>query len=82
MDRVRVAGLVATGRFAYTERGLDVQFITLEDEWGLTEVTILPRACRLVRRLTVGPYIMEGVVEEQFGVFSVTAERVTLVAPT
>jgi DNA polymerase III alpha subunit len=59
-----VAGLAATGRFAYTQKGLEVQFITLEDEWGLMEVTIFPGTCRLVRRLTVGPYIVEGVVEE------------------
>ena len=79
--RVRVAGLAATGRFAYTQKGLEVQFITLEDEWGLMEVTILPRTCRLVRSLTVGPYVVEGAVEEQFGVFSLAAERVTLVGP-
>ena len=38
--RVRVAGLVAAGRFVYTQKGLEVQFITLEDEWGLMEATI------------------------------------------
>jgi hypothetical protein len=81
LDRVRVACLAARGRFAYTQRGLELQFITLEDEWGLMELTLLPRTCPLVRRLTVGPYVVEGLVEEQFGVFSLTAERVTLVAP-
>jgi DNA-directed DNA polymerase III PolC len=79
--RVSVAGLVATGRFAYTEKGLEMQFITLEDEWGLMEVTIFPRTCRLVRRLAPGPYVAVGVVDEQFGVFSLTAERFTPVAP-
>ena len=79
--RVRVAGMVATGRFAYTQKGLEVQFITLEDEWGLMEATIFPLSCRLVRQLTAGPYVLEGVVDEQFGVFSLTAERITLVAP-
>ena len=74
--RVRVAGLVATGRFAYTEKGLEVQFITLEDEWGLMETTIFPGTCRLIRHLALGPYVAEGVVDEQFGVFSLTAERV------
>ncbi len=78
--RVRVAGLVAAGRFVYTGKGLQVQFITLEDEWGLMETTIFPRTCRLVRGLTPGPYVAAGVVEEQFGVFSLTAERFTPVA--
>ena len=78
--RVRVAGLVAAGRFVYTGKGLQAQFITLEDEWGLMETTIFPRTCRLVRGLTPGPYVAAGVVEEQFGVFSLTAERFTPVA--
>jgi len=77
--RVRVAGLVATGRFAHTEKGLEMQFITLEDEWGLMEVTIFPRTCPLVTHLTLGPYVASGVVEEQFGVFTITAETLKLV---
>jgi DNA polymerase III alpha subunit len=78
--RVRVAGLVATGRFAYTEKGLEVQFITLEDEWGLMEATIFPWTCRMVRRLTTGPYLVDGLVDEQFGVFGLTAKAFTPVA--
>jgi DNA polymerase-3 subunit alpha/error-prone DNA polymerase len=73
--RIRTAGVVATGRFAYTEKGLEMQFITLEDEWGLMEVTIFPGTCALLTHLTLGPYVVTGVVDEQFGVFTVTAER-------
>jgi DNA-directed DNA polymerase III PolC len=72
--RIRTAGLVATGRFAHTEKGLEMQFITLEDEWGLMEVTIFPGTCRLLTHLTLGPYVATGVVDEQFGVFTLTAE--------
>jgi DNA polymerase III alpha subunit len=72
--RIRVAGLVATGRFAHTEKGLEMQFITLEDEWGLMEVTIFPGTCPLMTHLTMGPYVATGIVEEQFGVFTITAE--------
>jgi DNA-directed DNA polymerase III PolC len=72
--RIRTAGVVATGRFANTEKGLEMQFITLEDEWGLMEVTIFPGTCALLTHLTLGPYVVVGVVDEQFGVFSVTAE--------
>jgi DNA polymerase-3 subunit alpha len=77
--RVRAAGLVATGRFAQTEKGLEMQFITLEDEWGLMEVTIFPGTCRLVTHLTLGPYVATGIVDEQFGVFTITAETLVLV---
>jgi error-prone DNA polymerase len=72
--RVRAAGLVATGRFAHTEKGLEMQFITLEDEWGIMEVTIFPGTCKLVTHLTLGPYVASGIVDEQFGVFTITAE--------
>jgi DNA polymerase III alpha subunit len=78
--RVRTAGVVATGRFAHTERGVEMQFITLEDEWGLMEVTLFPGTCQLVPHLTLGPYLAAGVVDEQFGVFTLTAERFSLVA--
>jgi error-prone DNA polymerase len=72
--RIRTAGLVATGRFAHTERGLEMQFITLQDEWGLMEVTVFPGTCQLVTHLTLGPYVVKGLVEEQFGVITITAE--------
>jgi DNA polymerase-3 subunit alpha/error-prone DNA polymerase len=78
--RIRTGGVVATGRYAYTERGLEMQFITLEDEWGLMDVTLFPGTCPLVTHLTLGPYVTVGVVEEQFGMFSITAEQFTLVA--
>jgi DNA polymerase-3 subunit alpha len=78
--RIRTAGVVATGRYAYTERGLEMQFVTLEDEWGLMEVTLFPGTCPLVTHLTMGPYLAVGVVEEQFGVFTLTAEQFTPVA--
>jgi len=68
--RIRTAGVVATGRFAHTERGVEMQFITLEDEWGLMEVTLFPGTCPLVAHLRLGPYLAVGVVDEQFGVFT------------
>ncbi len=79
--RVRTAGLVATGRFAHTEKGLEMQFITLQDEWGLMEVTVFPGTCPLMTHLTLGPYVASGVVDEQFGVFTITAEALVLIDP-
>jgi DNA-directed DNA polymerase III PolC len=72
---IRLAGLVATGRHTETKNGEEMQFITLEDEWGLVDVTLFPRLCPPVPHLGVGPYIVEGDVDEQHGVLTVTARR-------
>jgi DNA-directed DNA polymerase III PolC len=70
---VRVEGLVATARYAWTRDDRPVQFISLEDEYGLAEVTLFEGECYPVPHLTIGPYVATGVVEEQFGVFTMTA---------
>jgi DNA-directed DNA polymerase III PolC len=72
---VRLAGLVATGRHTPTKQGENMQFVTLEDEWGLVELTLFPSRCQPVAYLAMGPYVVNGVVEEQYGVVTVTAER-------
>lgn len=71
--RVRLAGVVAAARHTPTADGRTMQFITLEDEWGLIEVTLFPGTCPTVAYLTLGPYLVEGVVEEQYDVRTVTA---------
>ena len=70
---VRVTGVVAASRHSPMVDGRDMQFITLEDEWGLIEVTLFPGTCSPVPYLSLGPYIATGTVEEQHGVVSVTA---------
>jgi DNA polymerase III alpha subunit len=72
---IRLAGLVATGRHTETKNGEEMQFITLEDEWGLVDVTLFPRLCPPVPHLGVGPYIVEGDVDLQYDVLTVTARR-------
>src|SRR5262249_53668317 len=64
--RVRVAGVTATARQALTEQGRVMQFVTLQDEWGLMEVTLFPDTCPLPAQLLLGPYLVEGMVEEQY----------------
>jgi DNA polymerase III alpha subunit len=73
--RVQLSGLVATARHTPTSDGRDMQFITLEDEWGLIEVTLFPGTCQPVAYLTLGPYTVTGRVEEQYGVLTLTAEK-------
>jgi DNA polymerase-3 subunit alpha/error-prone DNA polymerase len=75
---VRVAGLVATARDVLTREGQTMKFVTLEDEWGLVEVTLFPGTCPPVTHLELGPYLASGVVEEQYGVVTLTAHRFEL----
>jgi DNA-directed DNA polymerase III PolC len=70
---VRVQGLVATARHVIIHDGRPVQFVTLEDEDGLAEVTLFSGECPQVPYLTMGPYVAAGVVEEQHGVYTLTA---------
>jgi DNA-directed DNA polymerase III PolC len=72
---VRVEGVVATARHAITHDGRAIQFITLEDEDGFADVTLFAGTCEQVAYLTIGPYMATGVVEEQYGVFTLTAHR-------
>ena len=70
---VRAAGVVATARYTQTAGGRDMQFVTLEDEHGLLEVTLFEGTCPLVAHLELGPYLVTGVVEDQLGVLTVNA---------
>jgi DNA-directed DNA polymerase III PolC len=70
---IRVSGVVATARHTPTSDGRPMQFVTLEDEWGLIEVTLFPGTCPLAPYLALGPYLAGGRVEEQYGVLTVTA---------
>lgn len=73
--RVRLAGLVAAARHTPTKRGDEMQFVTLEDEWGLAEVTLFPGTCPPAAYLALGPYLAEGKVEDHYGVVTVLATR-------
>lgn len=72
---VRVAGVVATARHAPTVHGDSMQFVSLEDETGLIDLTLFPRVCPPIAYLTLGPWVALGRVEEQYGVITVTAQR-------
>jgi DNA polymerase III alpha subunit len=54
-----------------------MQFLTLEDETGLVECTFFPDAYARHRGLVrdLGPYVVEGRVEEQHGAPGVCVER-------
>jgi DNA polymerase III alpha subunit len=76
--RVRVAGLIAASRNVRTRRGEWMQFITLEDEHDLLEATLFPKAHRAFSALlhSLGPYLLEGTVENDRGMPSLNVSRV------
>ncbi len=77
--RVRLAGVVEARRStAAGTDGKPMMFLTLDDEFGLFEVTVFPDIlARAHPRLDrYGPYLVTGRVEDQYGSLTVTAERV------
>jgi len=78
--RVRLAGVLEARRVTDVRDGGRMMFLTLDDEWGLFEVTVFPDALRRLRLKfrEYGPYIVEGKVEDQHGAVTVTAESVSL----
>jgi len=73
---IRVAGILSATRVTETkgEAG-DMEFLTLEDESGLVEVTLFPRVYKRFRHIIedLGPYLIRGKVENQYGSLSVNA---------
>jgi DNA polymerase III alpha subunit len=78
---VRVAGWLTANRRAPTKDNLFMEFLTLEDETGLMEVTLFPAAYQKFGHLiqSAGPYLVKGTVEEQFGAVTLRAERLQVV---
>jgi DNA polymerase III alpha subunit len=74
--RVTLTGIMATQRLAMTAREEPMQFLTMEDEFGLFEVLLFPKAFARHRRLigTIGPYTVTGRVEERWGSTALRAE--------
>ena len=81
---VRLLGILDTNRGAPTRSGELMQFVTMEDETGVFEVTLFPRSWQQYRRVLydAGPYRVEGKVESQYDSLSVTARRISRVLCT
>jgi len=80
--RVRFAGWLITGKTVSTKQGEAMEFLTFEDETGLIETTFFPKTyARYCHLLTTGrPYLLSGLVEEDFGAVTVTVEAVALLS--
>ncbi|MBI9084410.1 MAG: DNA polymerase III subunit alpha [Desulfobacterales bacterium] len=75
--RVRVAGLLITGKTVHTQKNEPMQFLTFEDETGLVEATFFPEAyrrfCHVLDRTR--PFLLTGMVEEDFGAVTLTVSH-------
>lgn len=74
--RVAVAGILDATRTVKTTRGELMRFVTLEDATGLAECTFFPQAYAKFGHLFyhVGPFRVEGLVEDDDGAVTLTAD--------
>ncbi len=80
--RVRVAGKLITAKGATVKTtGQAMKFLTLEDETDLMEITLFPEiyARYGARLLSRGPYLVNGLVEDDHGSITITAESLEVI---
>jgi DNA polymerase III alpha subunit len=79
--RLSVAGILAARRIVPTKEGRSMEFVTLEDETGLVECTLFPDVYARHRGVvhSLGPYVAEGRMEEQYGAPTLNVSRIALV---
>ncbi len=77
-QRVKLALWLLTGKLISTKTGEVMEFLTFEDETGQLETTFFPQVYRThAHMLRSGRgYLLEGLVEEDFGALTLTVDRV------
>lgn len=80
---VTTIGWWVTGKLVGTKRGEPMEFVSFEDTSALYEATFFPDAyARFCHRLhREQPYVLRGVVEEEYGAVSLTVRGVSLLRP-
>lgn len=75
--RVFFAGWLISGKIVSTKTGEAMEFLTFEDETDLLETVFFPKVYhRYATILTSGcAYMLWGIVEEEFGVITLTVEK-------
>ncbi len=83
-QRITMVGMLITEKSAETKHGQAMEFITLEDITALYDATLFPdvyrRCCHLLSPNQ--PYLVRGLVEESFGVVTLTVLDLQLLEPT
>ena len=78
--RVRIAGVLEAHRATHTQNGKTMHFLTLDDEFGLFEVTVFPNTLRTSWDMLnhYGPYIIIGRTDRQYDTITISAESISL----
>lgn len=78
-QRVRTVGWLISGKTVSTKKNQLMEFISFEDTTALYETTFFPDAyAKFVYMLSnTRPYMLEGLVEENFGAVMLTVEHVS-----
>ncbi len=83
-QRITMVGVLITEKSAETKQGQAMEFITLEDVTALYDATLFPdvyrRCCHLLSPNR--PYVIRGLVEESFGVATLTVLDLQPLEPT
>jgi error-prone DNA polymerase len=79
---VTMVGWLITEKFAETKQGLPMEFATFEDTTALYDATLFPDVYRRCCHLLSGdcPYVLRGLVEEQFGVVTLTVHDLRILS--
>ncbi len=78
--RITMVGVLITEKSAETKQGQAMEFITLEDVTALYDATLFPVTYRCYCHLLSPnrPYVVRGLVEESFGVATLTVQDLQL----
>jgi len=78
--RVDFIGWLLTGKIVSTRTGEVMEFLTFEDETAIIETTFFPAVYHRYAHLlsSHNPYLLRGLVEEDFGALTLTVEQVRL----
>lgn len=81
--RVRLVGWQVTSKPVQTRGGEPMVFVSFEDTTALYETVLFPQAYRRLAPwiLTQGPYLLDGVVREEFGALTVEVSDLRLLEP-
>ena len=83
-QRITMVGVLITEKSAQTKHGQAMEFITLEDVTALYDATLFPevyrRCCHLLSPNR--PYVVHGLVEDSFGVATLTVHDLRLLEST
>ncbi len=79
-EQVRLVGWRVTAKPIHTVHNEVMEFVSFEDTTALYEVTVFPRQYRRYapELMTRGPFILTGLVEEEWGAISLTMDRLSV----